>query len=129
MSRASSTDIAGGNAMLAPEPAGPLPRTIALVACRPVVKGGLRGFATVELPIGLKLVDCPVCVGKNGPWASLPAKPQIDRDGRPKTDAAGKPTYAAILEWRDRALAARFSEVVVAAVRTAHPEALDGGGT
>jgi hypothetical protein len=129
MNRASPADIERGNTFLASEPAAPRPRTIVLVAWRPVVKGALRGFATVELPIGLKLVDCPVYVGKNGPWASLPAKPQIDRDGRQKTDAAGKPTYAAILEWRDRALADRFSEVVIAAVRTVHPEALDGGGT
>src|SRR5438309_1638090 len=53
-----------------------------LIAWRPITKGTLRGFATVELPIGLKLIDCAVFVGVRGAWASPPAKPLIDKDGR-----------------------------------------------
>jgi hypothetical protein len=29
-----------------------------LVSCKPVTKGNLRGFAIVELPIGLTIFDC-----------------------------------------------------------------------
>jgi len=47
------------------EPRKQRPRTISLVDWRPYVKGALRGFATVLLPIGLKLVDCPV-LASNG---------------------------------------------------------------
>jgi hypothetical protein len=102
------------------------PRTIALLAWRPMVKGALRGFATVELPIGLKLLDCPVYVGKSGAFATLPSKPQIDKEGRQKTDANGKPLYVAILDWRSRELRDRFSNAVVEAIRQRHPGALDG---
>jgi hypothetical protein len=88
----------------------------------------LRGFATVELPIGLKLVDCPVLVSNGKAWVNLPSKPVLDRDGLQKTDVRGKPAYAAILEWRSRDLSERFSEAVITAIRQRHPDAVDGGG-
>jgi DNA-binding cell septation regulator SpoVG len=103
----------------------PPERRMRLVSWRPVTKGSLRGFATVELPIGLKLHDVLVFVGRNGAWASLPSKAQIDRDGRQKTEANGKAMYAPVLEWRSRDLSDRFSEAVVALVRAAHPDDLD----
>jgi hypothetical protein len=106
----------------------PPPKRLRLVAWRPFVRGALHGFATVELPIGLKLVDCPVLVSKGEAWASLPSKPVLDRDGRQKTDVNGKPAYAAILEWRTRDLADRFAAAVVELVRRAHPDALGEAG-
>ncbi len=83
---------------------------------------------TVELPIELKLVDCPVLVSNGKAWASLPSKPVLDRDGRHKTNANGKPAYAAICEWRSRELSDRFSQVVTAAIRQLYPGALDEAG-
>jgi len=109
-------------------PAQSRPHTIALVAWRPLVRGALRGFVTVELPIRLKLVDCPVLVSKGKAWASLPSKPVLDRDGRQETDFNGKPSYAAILEWRSRELSDRFSQVVITAIRQMYPGALDEAG-
>jgi hypothetical protein len=53
-----------------------------LVSWKPITQGSLRGFATVELPIGLKLIDCAVFVGTNGAWARPPAKPQLYNNGR-----------------------------------------------
>ena len=105
------------------------PRTIALIAWRPLVKGALRGFAAVELPIGLKLIDCPVLLSNGKAWANLPSKPVLDRDGRQKTDANGKQAFTAILEWRSRELRDRFSEVVIAALRQMYPSALDEAGS
>jgi hypothetical protein len=96
-----------------------------LLSWKPLVKGPLRGFATLELPIGLKLIDCPVLVGPAGPWAGLPSKPLLDRDGRQKIDN-GKRAFEPVLEWRDRALSDRFSAAVVALVLAAHPDALEG---
>ena len=72
-----------------------------LVSWRPVVKGALRGFVTVELPYGLRLIDCPVLAGKKGPWVGLPTKPQLDRDGHQRTDADGKAAYSPVVEWRN----------------------------
>jgi hypothetical protein len=60
----------------------------------------------------------------NGPWAALPAKPELDNEGRRKLDINGKPTWSPVLEWRTRDLANRFSDAVVAAVRQAHPDDL-----
>jgi hypothetical protein len=98
-------------------------RRMRLVSWKPVSKGSLRGFATVELALGLKLIDCPVFAGASGAWASLPSKPVLDREGR-HARPGGKAQFAAVLEWRSRELADRFSAAVVALVRAAHPDAL-----
>jgi DNA-binding cell septation regulator SpoVG len=84
----------------APASAPKRPR-MRLVSWKPLAKGSLRGFATVELPIGLKLIDCPVLVGPNGPWASLPSKPVLDRHGR-QAKSDDKAIFTPVLEWRDR---------------------------
>lgn len=98
-----------------------------LVSFKEVRKGSLVGFATVRLPIGLKIVDCPVCVSHGKAWAALPAKPQF-KDGLPIRDERGKLAYSPILEWRDKRLRDAFSERVVALVRQQHPDALDDDG-
>lgn len=95
-----------------------------LISFKPLVKGALRGFAGIELPIGLVIEDCPVLVGRDGAWATLPSKPVLDREGR-QTKSGGKPQYAAILKWRDRALSDRFSQAVVELVRQHRAGALD----
>ena len=103
-----------------------VPRRTMLRGFRPLVKGALRGFVTVELPCGLVLHDVAIFAGRNGPWASLPSKPVLDRDGCQRSDTNGKPQYAPIAEWRSRELADRFSAAIVKLVRTAHPDAQNG---
>jgi len=44
-----------------------------LVAWRRVRKNSLIGFATVTLPIGLTIVDCPVLETHGRRWVSLPS--------------------------------------------------------
>jgi hypothetical protein len=111
--------------VLASAPVPERPR-MRLVTWKPTInKGTLRGFATVELPIGLKLVDCPVFVGPSGPWAALPAKPPLNKGGRQRTDANGKRAFGQLLEWRNRNLSDRFSAALVDLVRREHPEALE----
>jgi hypothetical protein len=100
------------------------PSRLRLISWQPFRKGPLRGFACVELPFGLRIFDVPIRTGTKGLWAGLPAKPEIDRDGRRKTDINGKPVYAEVLRWRDRELSDRFSRAVVALVRQAHPDDL-----
>jgi hypothetical protein len=104
--------------------ARPRPR-IRLVFWKPIFKGGssLRGFVTIELPFGLKLIDCSIFVGPNGPWAALPSKPVLDCEGR-QARASGKPQFAPVVEWRNRDLAERFSAAVIALVEGAHPAVL-----
>ncbi|MGH7194444.1 MAG: hypothetical protein ACREJM_13065 [Candidatus Saccharimonadales bacterium] len=105
----------------------PPPRQMRLVDWRPLIKGALKGFVSVELPVGLQILDCPVLTSGGKSWVSLPAKPQLDRDGHPIVKN-GKAQFSAILKWRDRALSDRWSDAVVALIRAAHPDALDDGG-
>jgi hypothetical protein len=95
---------------------------MALVAFRPLLNASLRGFATIELPIGLVIRDCPVHL-RQGAWAALRAKPQVDRDGRTIRDERGKLAYTAVLDWDSKTLREAFSERVVELVRERHPDA------
>ena len=111
----------------------PSPRTAApqwprmrLVSRKSIAKRNLRGFATVELPIGPKLVEGAVFVGTSGARASMPAKPQLDREGRLRIDGDGKPSCSPVVASRGRDLNNRCSAAVVAMVRAAHPEAFSG---
>jgi hypothetical protein len=99
-----------------------------LVAYRRCVWGALRGFAVVELAIGLRLHDVAIFTGPNGPWAALPTKAQLDRERRQKLGADGKPAFAPVAEWRTRELADRFSAAVLQLVRQAYPDELDEAG-
>jgi hypothetical protein len=93
-----------------------------LIGWRPLRQGQLFGFAELELPIGLRLYDVPVLRGRDGqPWATLPTKPQVDRDGHQRRDATGKPAFARVMAWRSRRFEQAFSERVVALIRQAHP--------
>ncbi len=109
---------------------GDRPPSVRLIEWRPLAKNSLRGFATVEfVPLGLRIIDCPVLVSHGRTWCALPSKLQVDSSGRQKTDATGKALYVPVLQWRNRALSDRFSTAVVSAIRRAYPDALDGAGS
>ena len=110
---------------LANAPARPRLR---LIEWKPLVKGQLRGFVSVELPIGLTIREMPVLVGNKGPWVSLPGKPQIDGGGQVRRDEKGKTAYVAMLQWRNKDLSDRFSRAVVDLLLIQHPRALSTGG-
>jgi len=87
----------------------------------------MLGFLDVQLPSGMIVNGCKLMVGANGRhWVALPAQPQINRDGSAKLDASGKPLWAQILDFADRAGADRFRELVLGALRRQHPEAFIG---
>jgi len=83
-----------------------------LLAWRPLRKNSLRGFATVELPIGLRIIDAPVLETNGRRWATLPSKPQLE-DGRHRCDDSGKLAYSPGLEWHSKLLRDAFSDRVV----------------
>lgn len=98
-------------------------KSMRLVSFRAVTKNTLRGFATVELPIGLKIAECPVQISNGGKaWAALPSKPQL-KDGQ-QIVTGGKAQWTNILSWPDKETQDRWSEKVVQLVRAEHPEAL-----
>ncbi|HEY1430413.1 MAG TPA: hypothetical protein VGF39_02105 [Stellaceae bacterium] len=106
--------------------ATPERRRMVLRECRPVPRNTLRGFCCVELPSGLVVRDISIHQKAGRWWASLPARPVLDAEGRQVRNHAAHAQYAALLGWRDRDLADRFSGAVVELVRLAHPDALDG---
>ena len=91
---------------------------------RPMRRNALIGFAKIELPSGMVIADVTILTGANGPWASPPSKPMIGRDGIAIKDDAGKIKYSAVIDFVSKELRDRFSNVVIAALRAAHPEAL-----
>ena len=109
------------------EPAGAIARPkMRLVAFRPLRRNTLIGFCVVELPSGLVIRDISIREKNNKWWASLPSRPMLDADGRQITNHAGHKQYAALLGWRDRDLADRFSAAVVELVRAEHPGVIAG---
>ena len=80
-------------------------------------KNTLLGFAVIELPSGLIVRDVSVHEKNGKRWASLPSRPMLDADGRQVVNHSGKKQYCALLGWRDRDLADRFSAAVVDAGR------------
>jgi hypothetical protein len=90
-----------------------------LLGFKPFVKGSMRGFATVQLPIGLVVEDCPQ-ISKNE-LAAPAASPIIEREGgHSKLD--GKVQYATIIQWRDRRPADRFSSDILELVQRHCPD-------
>jgi hypothetical protein len=94
---------------------------------RPLVRNTLRGFADVEMPSGFQIDEIAVHVRDGRAWASLPARPMLDADGR-HVVREDKPQYATIMRWRTRELADRWSAAVIELIRQANPDALNGGG-
>jgi hypothetical protein len=95
-----------------------------LVGWRPMLRNSLRGFADVELPCGLRILDCPVLESHGKTWAALPSKPVVTRDGT-VSKINDKIQYAQMLEWRSRELSDTFSARIVALVRQTHPDAFE----
>lgn len=99
-----------------------------LLGWRPLQRGTLRGFLDIEVEVGngrrLRIFECPVLLGSNGPWVALPGKPQLDRDGNARRKANGKPEYVAVLQWGDRAASDAFSAAAIKLLLQRHPDAL-----
>jgi hypothetical protein len=77
------------------------PKPMRLVSFKPLVKDALRGLANVQLPNGLLINDCPICISKRKAWASLPGKLVLGRDGR-KVEAKQCAGNARLARPRDR---------------------------
>jgi len=93
-----------------------------LIDWRPCRRGSLRGFATVELTIGLQMADVTVHLWSGRAWARPPGRPVIDTTtGAVLRDDRGRIRYASLLSWRSRDLNDRWSDAVVALVRAEHP--------
>jgi hypothetical protein len=94
-----------------------------------ISKGALVGFAAISLPNGLEIDDVPVLVSAGKPWASMPAKPVITKEGTvARLPGSSKLQYVSIVRWRDRELSQGFSRRVVDLVRERDPDAFEREG-
>jgi hypothetical protein len=100
------------------------PMPITLLNWRPLAKGALRGFATVQLDRSLKITDISVLSSNGKLWTSFPGRPLVS-EGRALVDDRGKQRFSTIIEWTDKAAADRFSAAIIAAIRAEYPEALE----
>lgn len=85
--------------------------------------GAMRGYARVELDVGLVIPGIKVLVGANGPFVLMPEQPVL-QDGKVKQDVNGKPAYFSTVSWRDRKTTDKFSAAVIALLIKKYPNAL-----
>jgi hypothetical protein len=90
---------------------------------KPVPKGALLGFAKIEMPSGMILIDCTILTGANGPWASPPGKPMVGSDGTVVKDADNRIIYTGVVDFVSREKRNQWSQAVVAALQATQPEA------
>jgi hypothetical protein len=93
---------------------------------RPYVSGSLRGYARVELDIGLVIPDIRVLVGSNGPFVTLPEKPVLVGDKLKRDISTNKPVYVPTVFWKDRTTGDKFSAAVIKLLLAKYPTALGG---
>jgi hypothetical protein len=93
--------------------------TITASDFKPMDKGALRGFVTLKLPSGLVLKECTFMNSNDKEWIGLPGKPQIDREGKVRKDAAtGKTLYVSIVDFDSKEAHDKFQDLALAAVKT-----------
>jgi DNA-binding cell septation regulator SpoVG len=91
--------------------------------------GTMLGYLSIELPSGLVINDAKLMIGPAGkPWIAMPSQKRVDREGNPVPGPDGKPSYTQHVEFASRPAADRFRDLVLDAIRAAHPEALEVEG-
>lgn len=98
--------------------------TIACLEFKPFRRKTLCGFATVRIAeLHMVFKELPIHQKGEKRWASLPARPQLNKEGMANRDAAGKIVYAALIDITDQVARDAFSAAVVRAVLEMAPSA------
>lgn len=100
-------------------------QSVKILSWREMRRNSLLGFAKVEFPSGLIVSDVTILTSDRGAWASPPSKPMINKEGVALKDDNGKIKYSPIIEFASKEIRNRWSDAVIAAMRVAHPEALE----
>jgi hypothetical protein len=96
-----------------------------IVEWRPLVRGTLRGFVSVELEVGLIIESIKVFDPPNSAFIQIPDRPAVE-NGQLKRDQGGNVVYYPAVKWRDRKTGDKFSSAVLRLLRAKHPDALTG---
>jgi hypothetical protein len=99
-----------------------------LLSWKRIDRGNLKGAASIELEIGLRIHDVLIFETNGKPWLTLPSKPLIGPDGQQIiNEANNKPAFAPVLAWRDTRHADSFRRALIRLIREQHPDALPEG--
>jgi hypothetical protein len=71
-------------------------------------KNTLKGFFSLELTSGLVIHECSLHEKDGKAWISLPAKPQLDFEGRHRIGNDGKKLYSPVIEFRNDKIKRNF---------------------
>jgi hypothetical protein len=83
---------------------------------RAVRSGTLQGFCCLHTPSGWNFRDVAYHIKNGSRWIQLPAKPQLDPEGRQRVDpVSGKKLYSPVVEL-DRDKRDKFQEQALAAL-------------
>lgn len=91
---------------------------------RPVRKGSLRGFLSVQLPSGLIVREVGVHIAGSKSWCAPPARPWM-RGTELITDAAtGKLKWQPLIDFSTHGVRSSWSRQILRALNEAYPEVL-----
>jgi hypothetical protein len=100
--------------------------TVKVEDCRPWRSNTLVAFCAVLIPeLRLRIINLTVHESHGRRWATLPGKPQLDKDGAARRDDRGKVQYTPVVQFLVRDTGDAFSERVIEAVLKAYPRAFD----
>ena len=86
----------------------------------------LIGFVDILVPqMRLRVKEASIHQSHDRRWVGLPAKPQIDQDGRVRLDDRGKRLYTPVLQFTDKMTATAFGDRVIAALLQTYPDAFN----
>jgi hypothetical protein len=86
----------------------------------------LFGFVDVVVPeMRLQIKEVSIHERSSRRWIGLPARPQLDPEGRVRLDDRGKRLYSAVLAFIDKPTATAFSDRIIEALLNIHPHAFD----
>jgi hypothetical protein len=91
---------------------------------RPLRKGSLLGFATVQFGSGQVVHDIPVHQAGSRSWANPPGKPWVGSDDRVVRDEKGKVKYAPVISFSNHGVQRHWSDQVLRALREAYTNAI-----
>jgi hypothetical protein len=104
--------------------------TITCQDFKPFRRNTLCGFATIRIAeLHMVFKELPIHQKGEKRWASLPARPQVNKDGVANRDAAGKIIYTSLIDIPDQAARDAFSRAVVNAVLEIAPSAFEAEAT
>jgi len=109
-----ASSLEGPNAT--PRAHGTVAATMTASDFRVVENNTLRGFFTLELASGLVLHECALHESGEKRWVALPAKADLDAEGRQRRSVDGKKMYKPVVTIPDRARRNRFQKQALEAV-------------